>query len=369
LTRGAVDRVVDPRGCGGTSVALPTGTSMRTALLFAIVLGAGLGACTADSADPIDPIDPVAPVEPEQPPPPPAEIVPVLSELGGGCDDNADCDSALGAGDGYCYVGTMGPSTFPTEGYCTVDDGSGTICAVDADCGPAGVCADSGGYRLCLPACDAGGGCPANLACFDSFNGWPLDRAACVPGDATAQDGAACAGFFDCNEASECDLSAEDPGGMCATYGCTVGNDSTCHGGTCIAYSDMPNIGTLCVDACTTNADCRGADGYVCHDPDGAGSAAAYCRHPKVGDACATGADCGGGAWTCKDSFPGGYCTLACPTPGSSDGCSIGSVCATVEGSNVCVDRCQNLDTVDTCRSGYTCTAAGIENGGACLPL
>jgi len=120
------------------------------------------------------------------------------------CSTHADCDSAPGAGDGYCYTGDYGATQFPAEGYCTRDDGSGAICDVDADCGDGFVCADSWGYRVCLPACGTNSDCPDNQACFDSFNGWALDRFACVPGNATALDGDYCEGSYDCYEYSQC---------------------------------------------------------------------------------------------------------------------------------------------------------------------
>ena len=43
---------------------------------------------------------------------------------------------------------------------------------------------------------------------------------------------------------------------------------------------------TGCVDACTTDADCRQADGYRCFD---GGADGRYCRHPQTGDACGQG--------------------------------------------------------------------------------
>ena len=164
------------------------------------------------------------------------------------------------------------------------------MCDVDADCPAGGACIDSEGYRFCLPACTVGSACPADQACLDSFNGFPLDGPACVPGNAVAQDGDACGGFFQCNAYSDCSNDVESPGGACATYGCTPGDDSPCHGGTCMVVDDYPIQGAMCVDACVRDADCRVAAGYGCYDP---GDAAPYCRHPHVGDACGVDADCG----------------------------------------------------------------------------
>src|SRR5436190_21660400 len=63
--------------------------------------------------------------------------------LGGPCAQNSDCDSSPGANDGACYAGVMDISVFPLEGYCTIDDGTGEVCATDEDCGPGNQCADS----------------------------------------------------------------------------------------------------------------------------------------------------------------------------------------------------------------------------------
>ena len=291
----------------------------------------------------------------------------MMGEVGGPCTTHADCDSSDGAGDGVCYRGIAGPVTFPPEGFCTLEDPDGTApferCDVDADCGDGNVCADSLGYKFCLPSCYCDGNtCPEDQACFESFNGFPQDKPACVPGDADAVDGDACNGFYDCDEYSSCrNDQLEFPGGQCQRYGCTVGDDTTCNGGTCID-NNPPFSGTTCVDTCTADTDCRMAEGYVCFDPDGAGGDALnYCRHPHVGDPCATAADCSGGAWVCRTEviFTGGYCTqTGCATPGSQAGCSPGSICRDhpTETENYCADRCSGTaGTQGSCRTGYLC--------------
>lgn len=285
-----------------------------------------------------------------------------LSLPGSTCDEHSDCDSAIGAGDGYCYRGDVGGSlVFPDEGYCTIDDGSGAVCAVDADCPSNSRCADIYGYRLCLPACGEDDACPAGQACMATFGGLPLAAPVCLPGSSTAQDGDACTEFYDCGESSTCWNDIENPGGYCSAYNCTVGTNVGCNGGVCIDFTDGPATGTICVESCTVDADCREAEGYVCHD--------SYCRRPHVGDPCASSEECGAG-WTCNTgaAWSGGYCTLTgCPTPGSTEGCSSGSICAAVGGANMCIDRCATVGAQSTCRSGYACTAVGAQNGGGCL--
>lgn len=289
---------------------------------------------------------------------------------GSHCAAHADCDSALGAGDGYCYRGDVGGSlVFPDDGYCTIDDGTGTVCAVDGDCPGDSRCADLGGYRLCMPACGDGDSCPSGQACITSFDGIQLGTSVCFPGSSTAQDGDACTGFYDCGPSSTCWRDMENPGGYCSAYSCTPGTNAGCNGGVCIAFTDGPSTGNVCMDACSTNSDCREAEGYVCHDPDGDGGAAAYCRRPHVGDACASNEDCGPD-WTCNtgEGWSGGYCTVNnCAVPGTTEGCGSGAICATVDGANMCVDRCAAVGQQSRCRDGYVCQAVTGANGGACL--
>jgi hypothetical protein len=297
---------------------------------------------------------------------------------GGTCDNNAACDSAPGAGDGFCLDETLVFGGFPSEGYCTIDDGGGAVCDTDADCGPRAQCVDSDGYKWCLADCCMFDSCPSGQACFDTFQGFPLDKPSCVPGDATAEDGDPCGGIYDCNESSLCRGNVgpvEFPGGQCWTASCTVGDDSTCHGGHCVAIDDYPTVGNHCVDTCEVDADCRMTEGYVCFDPDGAGGdEQKYCRHPQAGDACATPADCGGTPWACQTGaqFPGGHCaTVGCTTPGSTNQCGINAVCYDdpAAASNYCIDRCPTIGVTTGCRTGYTCTNVGAPSGGGCTAI
>jgi hypothetical protein len=293
-------------------------------------------------------------------------------QLGGPCSlgDPAACGA-----DGVCLQGAIEVVAWPADGYCIRDDG-GTTCATDDDCGAGGACievADFGpGYRICMAACCDFDTCPAGQACFDTLSGIALSQSACVPGNATARDGDACAGFFDCNEFSQCKNDFEHPGGACERFACT--GDADCHGGVCITDDEEPPFAiNICVDGCATDADCRRAEGYRCFDPDPQSTTdARYCRHPHVGDPCAAPADCGTGTWECRGTFPGGYCTqTGCETPGSSAGCTPGSLCHDAgEAQHLCVDRCPEVGQQSTCRAGYSCVDVdpGAEVIGGCLP-
>jgi hypothetical protein len=293
-----------------------------------------------------------------------------MGEVGGSCTADADCDSAQGAGDGLCLNNLLDSGApWPAVGYCINRLGG---CTMDSECGDGNVCVDlGGGARACMQGCSAGPcECPDTMICSDGFVNTPVQRMVCVPGNLDAIDGAPCTTFGDCDEHSIClDDGFEHPGGQCMQLGCALGNDTTCSSGGdghC-SNPDLLGGGTGCLDVCTTNADCREADGYECFDA--GGTIDQFCRHPATGDACTADADCGSAVvWECKTgvTFPGGYCTIRqeCPTGGSSDGCSPGSsVCHDpLVGANYCVDRCTGVGQ-GTCRTGYTCQMVGAVRG------
>lgn len=293
--------------------------------------------------------------------------------IGGPCTVDVDCVEA----GSICFRGDLGGVVFPPEGYCMAVDPVFTdpLCATDEDCPAGTLCSrwiDFDGYRHCMPVCSCPGeACPDHQACRNSFNGSRLDNAVCTPGTAGVPDGAACAGMYECDEFSVCRGDIEHPGGECRRDNCLVGDATTCNGGHCIEYVDPPTSGTTCVDGCAVDGDCREAEGYRCFDP--GGGAQRYCRHPRVGDPCGSAANCGAGVWTCKvgAAFPGGYCTVVgCPTHGSSQGCSTGSVCydSGLPESNYCVDGCTGSGQ-GTCRAGYLCTSIGASGLRGCVSL
>jgi hypothetical protein len=200
-----------------------------------------------------------------------------------------------------------------------------------------------------------------------------LGGEACVPGDRDARNGDPCFGFADCTAGSICLLdSSEYPGGQCAQLACTLGDDGTCTAGGHCTEPELLATEPVCVDSCTSGADCREAEGYRCFD--GGTSAGRYCRHPKVGDACSTADDCGGSpSWRCLTgpAYPGGSCTLGltCNATNSSGCRTASNVCHDPPGDDRphCVDRCTGSGQ-STCRTGYACVPTGPLFNGCVAP-
>ncbi|MBK9072047.1 MAG: hypothetical protein IPL79_13745 [Myxococcales bacterium] len=314
-------------------------------------------------------------VEPPPPPPPPECPAREFGQLGGQCEQHADCDSAPDSGDGYCLDDPNGPVPFDAAGFCVrfVATCEGTPCGDD-------VCALLEATPTCLPACCEAETCPTSQACVDSYYASPLGVMACFPGTADASDGDACTSIAQCTQDSNClNDGIEYPDGQCFRVGCTVGNDTTCAGGRCVEFAFPSGLDTACVDTCASDADCREADGYECFD--GGVGVGLYCRHPQVGDACTSDVDCGdAGLFDClqpTDGFVGGYCTVPQCDAIAGTGCSLGhSLCHDPDPNNppstdenFCVDRCL-LDVnppQSTCRGGYECVEI-LPTFGACLP-
>ena len=162
---------------------------------------------------------------------------------------------------------------------------------------------------------------------------------------------------------------------LACTVGCTIGNDSTCAAGGdghCVDLAQITsgfNTGTICVDRCVSDTDCRQGEGYRCVD--GGGTIGKYCRHPQIGDTCTMDAQCDDAVgMRCGFSLPGGFCTIRqpCPTPGSSLGCApLSSICwdgPTPADLNFCVDRCGGPEnTQGGCRTGLTCRDVDPQGG------
>ena len=297
---------------------------------------------------------------------------PAPVELGAACAEDTECDSAEGAGDGLCARGAFRGQSWPDTGFCT------RTCDPEAEeptCGADAFCAAQEGFDpLCLPLCCEGGACAAGLACSARLFGEDeLTSSACLPGDPSAGDGAACAGFADCAGNSQCEADQSGTTGVCGTVGCTVGDDSTCAAagdGVCVDLDGDGAEPPRCVDPCETDEDCDTADGQRCHDS-GDEEIGMYCRHSEIGDPCESGAACGQDPWLCKteadDAWPGGYCSIPC-----GGGCPDGTVCndnVLGDGEPFCVEACTGA--LDPCgRDGYTCqdvnASGGIELG--CAP-
>ncbi|MCB9535408.1 MAG: trypsin-like serine protease [Myxococcales bacterium] len=159
----------------------------------------------------------------------------------------------------------------------------------------------------------------------------------------------ACSNDADCTAGARCvDFGA---GGVC-TYDCSVG---TCPGDTTCA--EMSLVGgdkaNVCINGDAWDVGVCHAD-FVCGGPREAAPAEA-CR---VCDACRADADCGAGG-ACLDFGAGNRCTVAC---GEDGACPGDSVCADVDGLQVCVAPGE----AGVCPTQYSCgeaPAPGADGG------
>ncbi|MBA3538651.1 MAG: hypothetical protein H0T79_03410 [Deltaproteobacteria bacterium] len=86
---------------------------------------------------------------------------------------------------------------------------------------------------------------------------------------------------------------------------------------------------------------------------------------PNIGATCTTSGGCDDGL-TCETAVPGGYCTAACTTSGSTDECPEAAVCDSVEGAAItCVQICS---TKADCRADLDCNGVSGTNIKACKP-
>jgi hypothetical protein len=87
---------------------------------------------------------------------------------------------------------------------------------------------------------------------------------------------------------------------------------------------------------------------------------------PDVGASCVAAKDCDD-SLTCSTAIPGGYCTAACTTSGSTSECPEGAVCDSVSGAgNTCVKVCKT--TSDCGRADVGCNGVSGSNIKACKP-
>ena len=86
---------------------------------------------------------------------------------------------------------------------------------------------------------------------------------------------------------------------------------------------------------------------------------------PNVGATCTTAGGCDKDL-TCNTTVPGGYCTAACTTSGSTSQCPEESVCDAISGTAItCVKICS---TKDDCRADQDCNGVSGTNIKACKP-
>jgi hypothetical protein len=86
---------------------------------------------------------------------------------------------------------------------------------------------------------------------------------------------------------------------------------------------------------------------------------------PNVGGTCTASDGCDDGL-TCDTAVPGGYCTQACTTSGSTSECPEESVCDAISGTAVsCVKICK---TSEDCRVDQDCNGVSGGSVKACKP-
>ncbi|MCB9540157.1 MAG: hypothetical protein H6704_28425 [Myxococcales bacterium] len=194
------------------------------------------------------------------------------------------------------------------------------------------------------------------------------------PGPGPGAGGAPGAGGLPANGrplGAACTADAECADGFCITglpegYCSARCEDAECPGGNrCWNLGDF----SACLLDCTADAECRGADGYVCD-----GDATCYPGQPgggggadvPVGGPCESNQDCGDGGGCVPEQgadgptgFTGGYCILT--ECGPQNPCPQGSDCFQLQdGGSACLAVC---DGREDCRAGYACDEPGV-----CLP-
>lgn len=280
----------------------------------------------------------------------------------------ADASACMGT-EAACI--TEADQGFPA-GYCT------SSCTSDAQCGSTGVCLidDTGG--LCLASCDSDANCREGYtcqnvngvqACFPAPPDYGTVGSTCTPDDVGAA--------AECGEDGSC--IGEDngfPGGYC--IGECTGAPSVCPDGTqCVTgFGDGTNNFDLCLDGCSSAADCR--DGYACANLDDDGFGECWPTNTEgeaPGAACAAdangmgGKECLGLNGQCLDPSSGidfpevGYCISQCDFAGD---CIDGAHCTeNLFNIPVCLQDCA---TDADCGAGLTCQDANGDSVNECMP-
>ncbi len=280
----------------------------------------------------------------------------------------ADASACMGT-EAACI--TEADQGFPA-GYCT------SSCTSDAQCGSTGVCLidDTGG--LCLASCDSDANCREGYtcqdvngaqACFPAPPDYGTVGSTCTPDDVGAA--------AECGEDGAC-LGEDNgfPGGYC--IGECTGAPSVCPDGTqCVTgFGDGTNNFDLCLDGCSSAADCR--DGYACANLDDDGFGECWPTNTEgeaPGAACAAdangmgGKECLGLNGQCLDPSSGidfpevGYCISQCDFAGD---CIDGAHCTeNLFNIPVCLQDCAS--DAD-CGSGLTCQDLNSDGVNECMP-
>lgn len=324
------------------------------------------------------------------------------------CEEDSDC------GGGSCVTELAGPTAIfggaPVSapgGYCT------TRCSASEQCGDGGICVGAelgvltgatgeNASGTCYSSCAADEDCREGYRCISALLGVPIattggGAGSCQPAPETDQLQDGVVGTA-CSEADEC------AGGRCMSMGGFPANTPYPQGycsGRCLSDSDCGADGQCaqsidgsagtCYLKCSEDDDC-GRDGYRCRAALGIGlglganadagaepSASKQCvpGNPPlpdgvVGRACASDADCGSVAMSCRTQLtsqfsgqrtplPGGYCSSGCVD--ASD-CGAGGVCSGALAGVVSGTCFKGCTADEDCREGYVCAASSNLAGG-----
>lgn len=158
-----------------------------------------------------------------------------------------------------CTIDTSGCGTAEMCNNAADDDIDGHVDCGDPDCFSDAICT-TGGEVICDDFNDNDG--DALIDCEDASDCQAL--AVCQPGGTPT--GGACDSSSDC-QANDSDPFCFDfpmwPDGYCSEFCSFPTND--CGGDAVCVYAGFPSGAGLCLDGCTTNADCR--PGYTCQEP------------------------------------------------------------------------------------------------------
>jgi hypothetical protein len=241
---------------------------------------------------------------------------------GSACASHGDCT----AGAGFCRL--EAPGGYCTE-ICNPTSAQAQQCGVGATCAAVSPAAPTTG--LCLASCTPGVGTEctvvrtgdpnaARYGCSTQAFGEQLGSGGvCLEFTSGADVGGACASTGDCQLGGLClpESTSNLGGGYCSDL-CTSGSNTD----PCAAGQVCFNTGTvgLCLDGCTTDADCRTGDDYACRGPLPGGGSACL---PKP---CTTNTDCQQSAQSCRAGAGGGG--NVCSPCRSNDDCNPGATCA-----------------------------------------
>ena len=306
----------------------------------------------------------------------PPDLAGIVTIIGTDCPLGNEC------GMGVTCLSSKLSAALPEGGFCTKQ------CIKDDDCGPGAFCGPSlpGLGPICYADCASNGGCmAANRVCSRRFAGFgDLVKSACLPGNRNARDGAPCKTFGDCNRNQAClNNPFDQPGGYCVTFGCTLGDNTTCspapgNAGLCIVPVQQGL--NACLPACGSVSDCRGAENYGCNAilPMGQGPTVCNFQHAPPGAACVNDKGCGADntPWKCLTSakFPKGYCSGplgGCDVAHSADTCPNGAHCydptpkAVGSGDEFCTADCK-MESDCRVGDGYHCLLDAATNTNGC---